>query len=189
MYLSSLTMSPGILSPSSGVQRSSSCGLRYLTRSRSPISFRSHDSKTSYTEGSSRFLSKGSGTLGHIFTIFCGSVHGFSRIHIFCILYLFGLWPFRSSVSRPSTVSRAFTWSIRVLQHDAYAQPHQLASLRVILAQVCATSYTKMYNNRSYTSIHAGNRNLRVKSQIPMSVKPLAMESLYWHWPQSQQIN
>ena len=46
------------------------------------------------------------------------------------------------------------------------------ASLRVILAQVCATSYTRMYNNWSYTSIHAGDRNLRVKLLIPMSAKP-----------------
>ena len=177
MYLSSLTMSP-----SSGVQRSSSCGLRYLTRSRSPISFRSHDSKTSYTEGSSRFLSKGSGTLGHIFTIFCGSVHGFSRIHIFCILYLFGLWLWAMALSEFCFTSLDCFTGIYMKYKGSTTRclrSATSASLRVILAQVCATSYTKMYSNRSYTSIHAGNRNLRVKSQIPMSVKPLAMESLY----------
>ena len=31
---------------------------------------------------------------------------------------------------------------------------------------------TKMHNNWSYISNHVGNRNLRVKLQIPMSVKP-----------------
>ena len=36
-----------------------------------------------------------------------------------------------------------------------------------------------MYNNRSYTSIHAGNRNLRVKSQILSFQRPSHKASVF----------
>ena len=54
------------------------------------------------------------------------------------------------------------------------------ASLRVILAQVCANSYTKMYNNRSYTSM-CTRREQKSESQITNSdvSQTYAMESLY----------
>ena len=86
-----------------------------------------------------------------------------------------GLWPFRSSVSRPSTVSWVFTWNIKdVLKTMFRLRSAKSASLQVILAHVCTTNHTKMYNNWSYIiSIHTANRNLRVKSQIPRSLKPM----------------
>ena len=97
-------------------------------------------------EGSSWSLLKGSGTLGHIFMIFCGPVRSFSRKHIFCILYLLGLWPFRSSFHVPQ-LFHGYLHEVKDMFYNTMFHLRSATSARVILAQVCTTSYTKMYNN------------------------------------------
>ena len=63
------------------------------------------------------------------------------------------------------------------------------ASLQVILAHVCTTNHTKMYNNWSYYKYTHREQKSESKITDPEVTQNYAMESSYWHWPQWQQIN
>ena len=118
-------------------------------------------------------MSKGSGTLGHIFMIFLWSCTQLfeNRYFAFCTFRVVALSEFCFT-----SLDCFMGIYMRYKGHSTtrYLRSAKSASLQVILAHVCTTNHTKMYSNWSYIiSRHTGNRNLRVKLQILRSFKPM----------------